>query len=818
MYGAPALVMYAATVFNARRFLSEMRWWYSLGTARFIMRRFVLLLLLSLIVPVAAFGQACTGLCLQQVACPAGGPATTSISGTVYSPNGTDPLPNVLVFIPNAAVPAFTPGVACLTAGSAPGGSPLVGTITAPDGTFHIDNVPVGSNIPLVIQSGRWRRQLTVSTVTACTDNSFSTRMPRNQIEGDIPLFAVATGSADQVECVLRKVGIDDAEFTNPLSTGRIHVYAGTNSEGAIIDANTPLQSSLMSNPSALNQYDVLMLPCQGGQYTQPAGQLSNLIQYANAGGRVYASHFSYVWMYRNPPFDTVANWDVEQPVLPDGNATVNPSFYGASTLTTWLQVVNASPAPGQVSLTTNKHDLNGVNPPTQAWITLNDPAAGNPVMQFTFNTPVGSTNQCGRILYNEYHIENRQAGAPPSTGKPFPTECSTSPMSSQEKLLEYSLFDLTNQGTQPTLTPSPKDFATGYIGFATAPQTFTWTNNSIFNASISSTPVTGDFAVTGTNGCSSVAPGGSCTISVVYAPTVTGPEKGTLSVVSNGNTATASLTGTGAQPLVVSTNALAFGNTDVGASVTQTFTVHNSASGAVALGQPAISGDYALSTTCGSTLAGGATCTASVTFTPSTTGARSGQVAFNGLLTSLTGNGVDFSTAFTPASGNDIAGIAVSTPVAVLPIAGYNASVTLTCTTTAPASSCAANVVSTVPSSGGGVGVEINTTAKYTVIGYGGVGIAGGRKSFAGRALMLLAFVAGGFVWKQRRVTRGLRGTVWLLVLCAAGCGLLSGCSSKTPALNPAYTPPGTYSYTLTATDGFLTHSATYSLVVAAK
>src|SRR5580658_8147082 len=53
----------------------------------------------------------CTNLCLQQPTCP--GSETTSITGTVYAPNGVDPLPNVLVYVPNSAVQAFTPGVAC---------------------------------------------------------------------------------------------------------------------------------------------------------------------------------------------------------------------------------------------------------------------------------------------------------------------------------------------------------------------------------------------------------------------------------------------------------------------------------------------------------------------------------------------------------------------------------------------------------------------------------------------------------------------------------------------------------------------------------
>ena len=53
--------------------------------------------------------------------CPNG---STSISGTVYAPNGTDPLPNVMVYIPSAPVEYFTPGVSCPAAGLAPSGSP----------------------------------------------------------------------------------------------------------------------------------------------------------------------------------------------------------------------------------------------------------------------------------------------------------------------------------------------------------------------------------------------------------------------------------------------------------------------------------------------------------------------------------------------------------------------------------------------------------------------------------------------------------------------------------------------------------------------
>jgi hypothetical protein len=80
--------------------------------------------------------------------------------------------------------------------------------------------------------------------------------------------------------------------------------------------------------------------------------------------------------------------------------------------------------------------------------------------MQLTFNTPVNApaANQCGRVLFNEYHVKDLNG-----TGKTYPSECPTGPMNAQEEMLEYALFDLSTFVTPvvvPTLTagfnPSP--------------------------------------------------------------------------------------------------------------------------------------------------------------------------------------------------------------------------------------------------------------------------------------------------------------------------------------------------------------------------
>jgi hypothetical protein len=55
-------------------------------------------------------------------------------------------------------------------------------------------------------------------------------------------------------------------------------------------------------------------------------------------------------------------------------------------------------------------------------------------------------------------------------------------------------------------------------------------------------------------------------------------------------------------------------------------------------------------------------------------------------------------------------------------------------------------------------------------------------------------------------------------LVLAAAGIASLSGCSGQLPSRNSTYTAPGNYTFTLSATDGTITHTATYQLSVTAK
>ncbi len=407
-----------------------------------------------------------TTLCMNQKACPMAGVSTT-LTGTVTAPGhdnvttwGTpDPVPGVFVYVPNSAVMPFAAGVSCDQCSAGVTGTPLVSATTAVDGTFTLSNVPCGVDVPVVMQLGRWRRQITVPKVACCTNTALTnaqTHLPRNKSEGDIPKIAIVTGSADPMECVLPKIGIDTAEFTQPSGTGRINFYqASTAGAGATLSGTTPKDTALWGNLATMKQYDLIIIDCEGAAYDKSA-YYNNIISYTAAGGRIYTSHFGYAFLHgqnqKAPPalntaWDATATWNVNQTSPPNQTGTIDQSFPRGMTFANWLKLV-AGGNLGQVQVNTVRHDFDAVVAPSQRWVygTTNGKTTGTVIpLHYTFNTPVGvmPTAQCGRVMFSDFHVNTGAAG----TGT-FPGECNLGTgvkLSAQEKVLEFMLFDLTS-------------------------------------------------------------------------------------------------------------------------------------------------------------------------------------------------------------------------------------------------------------------------------------------------------------------------------------------------------------------------------------
>ena len=172
------------------------------------------------------------------LACGVAAGQNTTISGTVYDPRlaagmpNPLPLPNVLVYASTTPVTPPTSGAQCVTyANSIPTGANVVNyTYTAVDGTFTLQNIPENASYTIVIQAGKWERQFDEAVGTTAL-TGLQLGMPANHTQGSMPYIAIATGSVDGAECVLRDMGISDSEFTDdglPTSGGYVHLYKGS--------------------------------------------------------------------------------------------------------------------------------------------------------------------------------------------------------------------------------------------------------------------------------------------------------------------------------------------------------------------------------------------------------------------------------------------------------------------------------------------------------------------------------------------------------------------------------------------------------------
>ncbi|MFD3400571.1 choice-of-anchor D domain-containing protein [Kribbella sp. NPDC058693] len=211
----------------------------------------------------------------------------------------------------------------------------------------------------------------------------------------------------------------------------------------------------------------------------------------------------------------------------------------------------------------------------------------------------------------------------------------------------------LPDNGSQISISPTALSFGSVATGSTSAAQAVTVTNSGTAAAPVSSVAVTGDFSQT--NNCgSSIAAGGSCTVNVTFSPTAAGNRSGNLTVTAAGVASTVSLSGTGVAPgpiLNPNPGSLSFPDTPVGgSSATKSVTITNSGTASASVSGVSATGDYSQTNNC-STLAVGASCTVTVTFRPTASGARAGSVAVTSnannspTTISLTGNGIGTDT-----------------------------------------------------------------------------------------------------------------------------------------------------------------------------
>jgi len=400
-----------------------------------------------------------------------------------------------------------------------------------------------------------------------------------------------------------------------------------------------------------------------------------------------------------------------------------------------------------------------------------------------------------------------------------------------------FAQWDLTGKAVvgapapNPVLAPQNLAFGNVTVGSHSNAQTATLSNTG--NAALSITSINffgsdpGSFSET--NNCgASLAAGASCSITVTCTPSAEGPLSADLganfpSPIPQQSTAL-SCDGQATTPIAAPQAALTpttvnFGSVNVGsASSSQTFTLANAGNAALPITSIAITGTdaaaFAIAANhCGSSLAAGASCAVSITFSPAAAGSASALLSVVDSVgtqtSSLTGTGMtvavvtpDFSIATTPPTQIVTAGSAAIYTVNITPSGGFNNAVNLTASGLPPGA-----MVSFTPASVTPNGAVASSTMTIQTASLQSV------RSNASPAwrygVPALAAVLFFLPLRRLRRWRGMLG----VLLFSATLIVLSGCGGGFGLPKPTTTTP--YTVTITGASGSISHSTTVQISI---
>jgi hypothetical protein len=515
-------------------------------------------------------GPACdAGLKCDLTECDGG--ATATLRGTIYDPavqSGTvggswpsfshtkgNQLYNVVVYVPNTAPDALPHGQStCESCASLFTGDPIVATTTDTEGNFTLSGVPVptgpttgpwgtlaAGQVPIVIQIGKWRREWVWPGVSTCGTTTATTAQEKSFLHlpgveskatpsttttnDDLPQIAISTGSADSMECLFKRIGFQSSGSTNEYTcgaggTGHLHIFQGglgdSQNGNTVSGCSADSTASLWDSNADLNLYDILILSCEGAEAYNAVPQV--LYNFAQIGGRAFASHYHYSW-FSGPIQQTtwtydggvpaawgsnLATWSgSSDPLCPSttsaGNCNSNNNTYswlngkivetlsdGGTPFHDWLSNVGALDVDPTGSGEAVADELNIQQPRMNAEVTsANVTTSGSNVwivpdvdsnydyynssgnyvtvpndsaQYFSWNTPIGGTGDAAAPYCGRIVYSDLHVGGAAGDyggGKTTPTDCASGNLTPQEKALEYMLLDLSScVGSDTNLPP----------------------------------------------------------------------------------------------------------------------------------------------------------------------------------------------------------------------------------------------------------------------------------------------------------------------------------------------------------------------------
>ena len=260
----------------------------------------------------------------------------------------------------------------------------------------------------------------------------------------------------------------------------------------------------------------------------------------------------------------------------------------------------------------------------------------GTAILSFTSvvaSAQFGETNTCGTSLAAGSNCTVSVTFTPTTTGAVNGTITISDNAGGSPHVITLTGTGASVPVPAVTLSVTSLNFGSQQINTTSAAQTVTLRNTGTASLSVTSVATSAQYAQTNTCG-TSVAAGGSCTISVTFTPTVTGTQTGTITITDNatGSPQTVSLTGagvtSGTTTVTFSPTSLTFSPQQINTtSSSKSVRLTNTGSSTLTITSAAVTGPFTLSNGCAKSLAAGSSCSLSVRFNPTAVGTGSGTL-----------------------------------------------------------------------------------------------------------------------------------------------------------------------------------------------
>src|SRR5713101_5215748 len=497
----------------------------------------------------------------------------------------------------------------------------------------------------------------------------------------------------------------------------------------------SPIQATLLPQTCTFDYYGyTYTIPCSNTAFVtklNPSGSALLYSTYLGASGGDVESGLSIAVDSASNANAYVTGTANSKFLLTPGTFQASPGGNGDA----FVAKIDPNDAPGlslsSFSLSFQDEGIGGTTPSQQ--ITLAN--TGSATLNITSIVPSGdfAATTCGSSLAGGTSCTISVTFTPTAAGARTGTITITDSVASSPQ--KVTLTGNGVAGLAATVSPPSLSFGNQTQGTTSAAQSVTLTNTGSATLTINGFSLGGanpsDFALSSTD-CKqiqSLAVGSSCAFAIVFAPLAVANLSATLQILDNSaqSPRNVPLTGVGLAPptVALSPTSLNFAAQIVGSkSSGQSVMLTTSGGGTLAISSISASSDFVAGDNCGKSVAGGANCTITVTFTPRAAGGRAGTLVIvdnatdSPQMVSLSGLGTDFSispAAGSPNSATVTSGQSATYTLSAAGSSGFSGTVSFSCSDPASQSSCSVSPNSLVVNgtTAQNATVTITTTAR---------------------------------------------------------------------------------------------------------